>query len=77
MRNITLSADEHVIEVARNKALQKKTSLNAEFRKWLKRYIQSDTDTKRKINIYQALMAEFSFISTGGKTFTRDEMNER
>ncbi len=42
MRNITLSADEHLIEVARNKAQQKKTTLNAEFRKWLASYIHND-----------------------------------
>ena len=77
MRNITLSADEHLIEEARNKAQQKKTTLNAEFRRWLAGYAHSDADIKRKIHTYRELMSELSEVSTGGKSFTRDEMNER
>lgn len=77
MKNITLSADEHLIEEARSKARQKKTTLNAEFRKWLHNYIQSDAEKKQRIDTYRELMSEFSGISTGGEKFTRDEMNER
>lgn len=77
MRNITLSADDDLIEEARNKAQQKKTTLNAEFRKWLASYTLSDTETNRRIQRYRELMSEFSGVSTGGKKFTRDEMNER
>lgn len=77
MRNITLSADEHLIEEARNKAQQRKTTLNAEFRRWLAGYAHSDADIKRKIRAYRELMSELSEVSTGGKTFARDEMNER
>lgn len=77
MRNITLSADEQLIEVARTKAQQKKTTLNAEFRKWLASYTSSDADLKRKVTAYRELMSELSGISTGGKQYTRDEMNER
>lgn len=35
MKNITLSADEHLIEWARQKAASENTTLNAEFRQWL------------------------------------------
>lgn len=77
MRNITLSANEHLIDSARNKALNHKTTLNAEFRKWLEQYTNSDTDKEQRIKNYHLLMASFSNISTGGKVFNRDEMNER
>ncbi len=77
MRNITLSADEHLIEVARLKAQQKKTTLNAEFRKWLANYIHSDANTKHRISNYREIMSELSGVSTKGRTFSRDEMNER
>ncbi len=77
MRNITLSADGSLIEAARNKAQQKNTTLNAEFRKWLASYTLSDKETNRRINSYREFMLELSDISTGGKKYTRDEMNER
>ena len=35
MRNITLSADEKLIEAAREKARARYTTLNEEFRRWL------------------------------------------
>ena len=77
MRNVTLSANDKLIDVAREKAQQNKTTLNAEFRKWLEQYTNSDADVKRRVQNYRALMTEFSAISTAGKKFSRDEMNER
>jgi hypothetical protein len=77
MRNITLSANEQLIDQARDKAQQSKTTLNAEFRKWLQQYIQTDADKKRRVQNYKALMNDFSGVSTAGKIFSRDEMNER
>jgi len=77
MRNITLSANEHLIDSARKKARQKKTTLNAEFRNWLVQYTDSDADIKQRIQNYRELVDELSNISTAGKKFSRDEMNER
>ena len=77
MRNITLSANEQLIDSARSKAQQHKTTLNAEFRKWLEQYTNSDADKKLRIQKYRTLMAELSNISTAGKKFNRDDMNER
>jgi len=77
MRNITMSADEHLIDVARARARQKKTTLNSEFRKWLESYTNSASNSKRRVQTYRSLMSELSDISTGGRKFTRDEMNER
>ncbi len=75
MRNITMSADEHLIDVAR--AQQKKTTLNAEFRKWLETYTDIASNSIQRVQTYHSLMSELSDISTGGRKFTLDEMNER
>lgn len=77
MRNITLSANEHLIETAREKARERKTTLNAEFRKWLQRYANTEQSTQQRINTYKQLMEDLSAVSTAGRHFTRDEMNER
>lgn len=77
MRNITLSADEQLIEEARAKAHQKKTTLNAEFRKWLAQYTDHENDAKKRIKAYRQLMSDYANISTDGQQFSRDDMNER
>ena len=43
VKNITLSADEIIIKKARQRAKQQNTTLNAEFRKWLKRYTRENS----------------------------------
>ncbi len=40
MKNITLSADENLIESARQRAASEQTTLNAKFREWLEDYVQ-------------------------------------
>lgn len=72
MKNITFSADEKLIEKARQKAAKEKTTLNKRFREWLSHYTKQE---KRGSN-YEKLMKELEHINSGGK-FTRDEMNER
>ena len=71
-RNITLSADEEIIERARARARQQQTSLNAVFRRWLASYAgQGDGRDS-----YERLMARLDGVQSGG-AFTRDELNER
>jgi predicted patatin/cPLA2 family phospholipase len=77
MQNITLSADKQLIEAARKKASEKKTSLNAEFRRWLQQYANTEAQGQQYIQTYRNLMREFSDLSSGGQRFSRDEMNER
>ena len=77
MRNITLSADEQLIEIAREKARAKKTTLNAEFRKWIQQYANTDTENRERIKAYRSLMAEMPSADSGSRKFSRDEMNER
>ena len=77
MKNITLSADEQLIAAAREKAQRKRTTLNAEFRQWLERYARKDEHAEQHLKAYRRLMEALSSVSTEGKRFTRDEMNER
>ena len=73
MKNITLTADEFLIEAARAQAKADKTTLNEQFRIWLTQYAR-----KQQAQAFRELMAELrGKASTGGRKFTRDEMNER
>ena len=74
MKNITLSADEGLIEEARRIAAARSTTLNAEFRQWLADYV----GRKRQAEKAMATIRELQDIyRTGGRKFTQDEMNER
>lgn len=72
MKNITFNADEKLIKKAREKAQREHTTLNENFRKWIKRYINSD---KTNFN-YDELMQKLEYANPGRK-FTREELNER
>lgn len=72
LKNITLSAEEKLIKKAREKAKNQETSLNAIFRSWLERYVNSDKNSKE----YKNLMRSISYVEVGRK-FSREEMNER
>ena len=74
MKNVTFSADDSLIEAARHRASAEGTTLNAQFRRWLADYV----GRKRQADVAMATIKELqATISTGGRTFTRDEMNER
>ena len=77
MKNITLSADERLIAAAREQARRRHTTLNTEFRRWLEQYAAGvDSAEKRRRN-YRSLMEELANVSSGGRAFSRDELNER
>ncbi|MEM6431553.1 MAG: hypothetical protein AAF708_20110 [Deinococcota bacterium] len=74
MKNITLSADEALIEAARARAREEHTTLNEQFRIWLEIYSRKE----QRLEEARALLKELqSKYSTDGRKFTRDEMNER
>ena len=74
MKNITLSADEHLIEAARARARAEHTTLNEQFRRWLGDYAQR----QKRADAAAAVMDELAGkLRTGGRKFTREEMNER
>ena len=73
MKNITLSADEHLIEAAHKYAAVENTTLNAKFRQWLEDYTQRQQQADKAMATIRELQGK---ISTDGYKFTRDEMNE-
>ena len=75
MRNITLSATDALIDRAREKARSQGVSLNDEFRKWLASYVQA-ADGQTAVNRFRSVMQALP-KADAGRTFTRDEMNER
>jgi hypothetical protein len=72
MKNITLSADENLIEQARLVALSRRTTLNAAFREWLEQYA-AQAGAGAAVD---ALMDRLRHVRSNGP-YTRDEMNER
>lgn len=72
LKNITLSANEVVIERARQRAEQNNTTLNAEFRRWLDQYV----DVPQSLEELNEFMKQFDYVKVGRK-FTREELNER
>lgn len=74
MKNITLSADEHLIEAARARARAANTTLNEEFRRWLADYTGRKDQAERAMAVIRDIQR---YAGSGGRKFTRDEMNER
>ena len=74
MKNITLSADENLIEAARRRAAAERTTLNAKFRLWLADYVGRERQAEGAMEVMRELRGK---LSTGGRKFTREEMNER
>jgi hypothetical protein len=72
VKNITLSAEEELIERARLRAAREKRTLNAAFRDWLARYAGSETGRHE----YAELMKRLGHVRNT-RRFSRDEMNER
>jgi hypothetical protein len=72
MKNITMSADEDLIEQARLIARQQRTTLNEAFRVWLAQFTQSAGDAQG----FDLLMGRLRHVDAG-RHFSRDELNER
>ena len=73
MKNITLSADDSLIERARQTARAQHKTLNQAFREWLEQYAHPEPDRAAE---YEALMKRLSYVKAG-RQFTREEMNGR
>jgi hypothetical protein len=74
MKNVTLSADELVSEAARSRTRAEHTTLNEQFRRWLIDYTGRQQLADRAMATIEKIS---SHASSGGRKFTRDEMNER
>lgn len=72
MKNITLSADEDLIEQARLVARAQRRTLNAAFREWLAQFAGLAGNAREA----ELLMKRLNHVQAG-RHFSRDEMNER
>lgn len=72
MKNITLSADDRLIEHARRVARERNTNLSQAFREWLESYARP----QNAVAEFDAPMERLSYVRLGRK-FTRKEMNAR
>ena len=72
VKNITLSADENLIELARKVAADQHTTLNAAFRQWLEQY----SGRQRWLQEFDTLMERTKYVQADRK-YTREELNER
>lgn len=73
MKNITLSADERLIEAARERARAEHTTLNEQFRRWLADYAQA----QQRLQRCDAVLAQLRGQLQVGRKLGREEMNER
>ena len=87
MTTITLNVDDRLIDTARRVAADEHTTLEAKFREWLEGYAQKRKQAKNaedeaerweKAERVMAGIDEMcKTVRTGGRKFTRDELNER
>jgi hypothetical protein len=73
MKNITFSADAQTIELAREEARKRKSTLNQLFREWLEDLAARDQRRKNIRRVFEELDAYVTHIPK----LTREEMNER
>lgn len=74
MTTITLHADEELVESARERARRERTTLDEAFGRWLEQYARyghGSGDAAATIRDLQR------YARTGGRTFSRDELNAR
>ena len=72
LKNITFNAEQELIRRACELALSENTTLNEEFRRWLEKYVERP----RTLEAYALLIKQYEYVQSG-RSFTRDEMNER
>lgn len=87
MKTITLKADDYLIDTARRVAASEHTTIEAKVCEWLEGYTQRQRRTERTEGSSQRKSRGELAVATarelrekhptGGKRFTRDEMNER
>jgi hypothetical protein len=73
MKNITFSADESLIEAARERARGQQTTLNEQFRRWLAVYAQTHGRLDRQDAVMRGLRGKLKV----GRKVNRESMNER
>ena len=73
MKNITLSADDDLIEAARQRAASESTTLDEQFRRWLVDYVGQKRQAAEAVKVMRELQGRLYV----GRKLTRGEANER
>jgi hypothetical protein len=73
MKNITFSADERLIDEAREIAQERNTTLNEEFRRWLADFVGRRERADRAMRTIRELQKTVHLKGP----YTRDELNAR
>lgn len=73
MKNITFSADERLIQAARERARSEQTTLNEQFRRWLAEYALGEQRVQR----LDAAMVTLQGRLQVGRRLGRDARNAR
>lgn len=73
MKNITLSADDHLIDAARKRAASEHTTLNEQFRRWLREYVGRQQQASEAVQVMRELQARLHV----GRKPTREDMHGR
>lgn len=71
--NITLSADDKLIEAARERARAEQTTLNEQFRRWLVDYVRQEQQTESAMALIEELHGQ---VRTYGRPQIHARRNE-
>jgi hypothetical protein len=74
MVDLTLTADEAVLQRARQRALEEGTSVNAQVRPFLQRYAGADSGFEGLLALTEGLGAR---SGPQGRSWTREQLHER
>jgi hypothetical protein len=74
MKTITVQIDDQVVEAAEARARSEQTTLDKQIGIWLADYAGESHRAQQAMAVVAALQSK---LRTGGRKFTRDEMNER
>lgn len=74
MKTISIQLDEKLLEAAEARARSEQTTLDRQIEIWLAEYAGPSDRARRAMAVVAELQGK---MRTGGRTFTRDEMNER
>ena len=73
MSNVTISAEDELVEAARARARSENTTLEDQIRVWLEQYARQRPDVERALKVIHRMQ---KYVAAGGP-YTRDELNER
>ena len=77
MANLTITVDDRLLKLARMRALEDGTSVNAVLRMYLERYADVSDTTRALGGFAQLAMRSVATSGRGGRTWTRDELHDR